>query len=422
MVQAIVPDPVFSAHLVTALAVMVTSLLIYRFCASYFERPDAGLLAALLYLLCTSRWVALSTNPLIFNNALTAFATISLLSSMREKQINHAKAIMAALALGIGLQFKYVIFPEAVLLCLGFLIESHLRDRNILKTIFVAGALLSAGLLPTATAVFYFWMNGALTPFVTANINSNVDYLDITPGLPILLRGIMSGLAPVFGCCLLTALAFARFVRLRSRWQRVTLPAWWLALWLVAAAIDVCLPLKFFVYYFFALYAPLCIAGAVSLSFLAERSKGWLIAGAVAIFVTAVPIWFVSAVRVVHGNETDGPRTAARYIRNHAGKNSNVFVYDYNPVVYALARTSPPTPYVLGSELAEYNNSSHVNGETEIQRVMDTSPDFVVLRHRKPGETTPSHLDGPLLQRLANYRICYQEADVDDAIITIYAR
>jgi hypothetical protein len=72
---------------------------------------------------------------------------------------------MAAFVLGVGLQFKYVVFPEAVLLSLGYLVASYRRDRDLGRASVAAGFMMLAGLLTTVFVVGYFWSKGALQTF-----------------------------------------------------------------------------------------------------------------------------------------------------------------------------------------------------------------------------------------------------------------
>jgi hypothetical protein len=72
---------------------------------------------------------------------------------------------MAVFVPGVGLQFKYVVFPEAVLLSLGYLMASYRRDRDLGSASVAAGFMMLAGLLTTVLWSGIFGQKGRCKPF-----------------------------------------------------------------------------------------------------------------------------------------------------------------------------------------------------------------------------------------------------------------
>jgi 4-amino-4-deoxy-L-arabinose transferase-like glycosyltransferase len=423
LVQNIIPDPVFGARLAAALAVMMTALLIHRFCVRYVNRPRAGLIGALLYIVCISRWVGLSANTEVFNNACVTFAAYLLYGASRRSPTGLPRAVAAAAMLGVGLQIKYVVFPEAVLFCLGYLMVSYQRSGDLCATIVAGELLVLAGCLPTGIAILYFWANGALQPFLDANIRSNIAYLEAVPSFFAIIKNSASGIAPVMGAILMIGYAMARRLQSHRILNTASSIKAGILLWGAAAIADVCLPLKFPVHYYFALYPPLCLAGALALSDMAGNRRKAFAAGLVALFGVAVPLWGLGEVRAARASKADAPRAVAAFLRQVGAGDTSVFVYDYQAVVYALARILPPTPYVLGAELAQFTYSSGVDGAAEVRRVMDKSPEYVVVRVRLPGELVPVALDAVIVPRLAAYHVAFQTSDgADESEIRVYRR
>jgi 4-amino-4-deoxy-L-arabinose transferase-like glycosyltransferase len=421
IVQNIVPDPVLGARLAAVVATMVTALLMHSFCVRYFHRPGVGLIAALLYIICISRWTGLVANTEVFNNACTTAAAYLLYGAARAPSAGSLRAVIAALILGVGLQIKYVIFPEAVMLCLGYLFASYRLNRDLRSLALVAGLLVLAGCFPTGIAILYFWLHGALRAFLEANIRSNVAYLQMMLPLASVVRFSASGIAPVVASILIAGYVMMRFVRRRS--FAVLSPAAWILLWGAAAVIDVCLPLKFWPHYYFALYPPACIGGVLALCAEAENQRIRFSAGLVTLFMVAVVLWVRGGVWASIVSEADAPRDVAGFLRQAGARDLGVFVYNYEPVIYALARLRPPTPYVEGYEMTWFSESSNVNGVTEIQRVMDSSPDFVVLCAKSAGERVPDALDDLMEHRLATYHLVHHIQDKsDDCVARIYER
>jgi hypothetical protein len=428
LVQRLVSDPVLGARLAALLAITATALLIHRFCVRYLNQAGAGLIGALLYIVCMSRWLGLAANTEVFNNACVTLASYLLYGALRRSNAGLARAVVAAVVLGVGLQIKYVVLPEAAILCLAYLAASYQAQRDLRATALAAGALVLAGLLPTGMVVLYFWQNAALQPFLDANVGSNISYLDVRPSLPVIAHRTATGIGPLVGAILITGLAIGR----AARWRRIRVgglsPQLWILVWVVAALLDVSLPLKFFSHYYFALFPPLSLAGALALTALTrDRSRGFgragFAVGLVVLFATAVPFWATGFARAVRVAQADAPRAVADVLREAGGSDLNVFVYEYQPVIYALALVRPPTPYVLSSELSTFTYSSHVDGADEVRRTMDSAPDFVVMRVRPPDEAEPAALDDVVRERLDAYHLVGEMTDgVDKALVRIYRR
>ncbi len=421
--QLIIPDPVLGARLEACFAVAVTALLLHRFCVRYLDRPGAGLVAALLYIFCISRWAGLPANTEVFNNACTTSAAYLLYGATRGGRHRLLKSIAAAAILGVGLQIKYVVFPEAVILCLTYVISQYRQFRKLATAIVTAIILIVTGCIPTGLTVLYFWSHGALQPFLGANIGANIGYLTVVPTLAEITEWGVNGLAPVIGCLVVVACALAINVRWRWRLIATLTPEVWVLIWIAATVLNISLPLKFFNHYYFALYPPVCLAGSMALFVLAQNRRGLFAAGVAVLFATATPLWALGEVRAARSSGADAPRMAADFLTRSGAADSKVFVYDYDPVIYALARLEPPTPYVLAVELQEFSFSSRVNGVAEVHRVMGQSPDFIVLHTRLPGTFVPAALDAILARTLQAYRLVWQMRNgTDDAMVSIYRR
>ena len=88
-----------------------------------------ALLAALFYLFYMNRPDGLPANTEVFNNLVISAASFFCWVSLWQDLATSRAGVMfvSGLLLGIGLQFKYVVLPEAVLLCCAVLYKL-LRD------------------------------------------------------------------------------------------------------------------------------------------------------------------------------------------------------------------------------------------------------------------------------------------------------
>ena len=139
------------------------------------------------------------------------------------------------------------------------------------------------------------------------------------------------------------------------------------------------------------------------------------------LFASAVPLWAIGESRAARGAEADAPREVAEVVRRAGNGSSSLFVYNYDPVIYALTRLRPPTPYVLGSESVEFSYSSHANGVAEVQRIIDSSPDFIGVHTTLPSEFLQVELDQLVARKLLDYHLIRQiENGTNGVIVSLY--
>jgi Dolichyl-phosphate-mannose-protein mannosyltransferase len=415
----VVFDPVLGAHLVASAAVVATAVLIYHICWRHAYNARAGLIAALLYVICISRWAGLSANTEIFNNLLVTFAAHHLITAARRPS-NLTRAVMAAFVLGIGLQFKYVVFPEAVLLSLAYLVASYRRHRDLGSASVAAGFMMLAGLLPTIFVVGYFWSKGALQTFLSANIGANITYVALVPPLREIVYDSAGGMLPIIGAVLAMGYAILCRVQWRPRWSATSSLQAWIFLWIAAAALDVCLPMKFFRHYFFALYPPVCLGATLALDALAAGRRKPFAYGLVALLATPITLWVMGVARAAPWAGQDVPHTIAEIVQQAGARDGDLYVYRYQPVVYALARLRPPTPYVMTLEISEFSESAHTDGVAEMQRIMADRPRFVV-KSEETLDGAAKAVDDVLTRSLTQYSLIRTFQDsADRAVIDLY--
>jgi len=320
------------------------------------------------------------------------------------------------------LQIKYVVFPEGVLLCSSVLFISWWRGVPYRRIGKVALLAMVAGILPTAAMAAYFWQAGALQPFLDANLRANVDYLALPISVTTALLRLRYGLLPIVTLVVWSLLLpplLRRYVDKSARMLGI-----WLAIWLIAAAIDVVLPLKFWKHYFNALLPPLAIITAIGCTLLRRalpRASVWATGAAFAVAVT--PIIALLAKHVSDSRAIDRlnvPQAIAEEIARNGGSVGGVYVFNYDPVIYAYARAVPPTRYVLGIELADFSASSGVRAVREVENVVATSPKWIIV-----AEPSPYHFSAAIWDKLdttlADYQphAVWQESDYAQPLIEV---
>jgi hypothetical protein len=192
----------------------------------------------------------------------------------------------------------------------------------------------------------------------------------------------------------------------------------WLLVWIVAASLDICLPLKFWSHYFLALIPPLCICVSLAVALLLEWRPARLGPALAVILIGVLMVppgrTALAAARDLSKRiRDDVPRKVAADIMR-LGPGQGVYVYDYQPIIYFLTGTKPPTRYVLPVELADFAVSSGAHPMAEIARIMAQHPRFVVTADPAYGETPSSDMQGELARDLLSYRKVKEYTDPND--------
>jgi 4-amino-4-deoxy-L-arabinose transferase-like glycosyltransferase len=413
--QLMVSDGLLAARLLALLAVSGTAALLYQILDRRAGERSAGILAASLYLLYMTRPDGLVANTEVFNNFVTTGAAALLLSETARptQALSVGGVFLAALLLGVGLQIKYVILPESLFFCCLALALMWLRGAGISRTAGLGGVMVLGGALPTAVATLYFWQKGALQPYIEANVSANVAYIRVSIGWQTALaylRDGLRGIAPLLPWPVVLAILL-RDIRF-SRQRRLAL---WLVVWLVAAAIDVTMPLKFWRHYFNALLPPLSLTAGLAATLLARRftlrkTIFSLIAAATAIPAVLVMVRNAPISRSI--DRINVPRAVAARIQQVGTNLHDVFVFNYDPLVYNFAGASPPTRFVFCAELTDFASSSGAQPLQEVAAVLAQNPAWIVIAEPSPYKFTPAVL-GRLHGALRDYKLDSSWRDQD---------
>jgi 4-amino-4-deoxy-L-arabinose transferase-like glycosyltransferase len=423
--QWAIGDGLLAARLAAFLAVVGTAILLARFLASFADETPAGILAGLLYLFYMSRPEGLAANTEVFNNLIVTAASLLLLGEMARPAttVRGGVVFAAALLFGLGLQIKYVVLPEAVLLC-GALLIRLLRDgAGLGRTLGLAVLAAVGGLLPTIAATLYFWHEGALEPYLDANLRANMVYLGDPLSWQLALLRLRFGLLPIVGL-LPWPFVLAWLWRDGAVRRRFGLLGLWLSLWLVAAALDVVWPMKFWKHYFNALVPPLCLMAGLAAVLLAERARSWQRSLLASLIVVTVLPAIGSMVKHAPDSRTIGrvnvPLALAEHIRQGGTNGQDVYVFNYDALVYAYADAAPPTRYVLGIALAEFSKYVGERAAGEIDRILAGQPRWLIVAEPSPYEY-PASVWQRLTATLQRYRLAaeYPESDYIQPPITV---
>ncbi len=156
-----------------------------------------------------------------------------------------------------------------------------------------------------------------------------------------------------------------------------------LAAWLLGGAVGVVAAKSFYDHYFLQVLPVLCVILGVLFARLGRAA--WLRAGFVLVAL-ALPAW-AAKTAIGYALAPDIPAEVGAALKDEPG---SLYVFDTQPIIYALAGKTPPTRFVLPSELIG-RSLPRVAGDdpvAEVARILGTAPEFIV-RLSEP-ETNPA--------------------------------
>jgi len=394
-------DTIFSIRIAAVLFITVTAFAIFKIVlqipAARHPLP-AALFASAAYVICSLTNDGLSANTEIFMACFTALAVLSALSG---------RAFLAGLLFGMAFMTKYVALFEFPAIAFALLTLAPGAPPPARAAIRAGLALLTGAALPLALTFLLYAGSGHLHSWLEDSILSNVRRVDVPVSMPALTYAFDIELirwSPLFLISLIM-LAMAGWQIARGLAGKTFPPAarfnLFLAFWLIGGCIGVASAKSFFDHYFLQILPVMCVTLAwapLNLGF-ARRLRKFpvmllgaavlalpLAAAATAISQAATPIL---ALRNGHVSlQRDTPSRIAHEIRPLlAGPSAagQLFVFDYQPIIYSLDRQIPPTRYPFPSVLTrcQLARVAKVPAMHEIIRILATNPEFII-RNRYP--------------------------------------
>jgi hypothetical protein len=396
-------ETLFAVRLLGALAVAATGLALHALVRAAGGPRLLGLGTGLLYVGSSVTLGGLATNTeILFAPLVTAAMALGVRAATRLARAaappSSAELALAGLAIGVALTIKPVAAPEG---CLAFaLLVGPAWWRGVLPTgraLAMAGAYAALCAAPTAALALAYAAQGELSTFVEAVILAPMRYV----GEPIkAFRAARITLGAAVTLALPFALAAAALLPRPRRGARPAADAPALArigaAWLAVATIAVVAPGQFYHHYFLIWLPPLSLLAALGARRLARRvpiGRGAAVfaglVGAVALNAAAG----ATAPALLHGiglREPDPTRRLAALIAAELPPGEPIYVVNYHPVTYFLARAGVPTRFAFPAHLAGHASVvTGVDADAELARVLATRPRLVVVDRGRWRELRP---------------------------------
>lgn len=370
---------IFAIRLLGVLAVSATGWGLFFAARAAGLPPATGYAAALLYIGHSLVLGGLSVNTeILFAPFTTAAMALAIHSACRPAQApGWGRLCAMGLLVGWALLVKPVATAEG---CLAFVLltgpawwRGSLPLRRLLGYAALY-ALLCA--LPTLGFGLIYAAMGELDAYLDGTFLAPFRYAQGAAGGDAPWR-ILGAMATLLWPFLLAGLAVALT---RGAATRIGLA------WLLAATLAVAAPAQFFPHYFLIWLPPLSLLAAIGAMALVRRLGASRPAPLLALLVGLVALdpWRVdTAPKLWRGAALFGPDVPARIaalIAEELPPGEAIFVPNYQPVVYFLARAGIPTRFPFPVHLTgAFANLAGNSTDGEVGRILATRPRFIVV-------------------------------------------
>ncbi len=354
LLQFVAP-PVLALRLASMICVSALAVTVWRLTWHFTGKAGASLAAGAVLVVASLSNDGLAANTELFMALFTALAVLAALGDGRPLW----RGFAAGLCLGIAFMIKYVMVFEAIAVLLLLLNRHGWRA--------VASAVLG-GMLPLAAVIALYAQGGELHLWWVCSVESNFRRADapITAGaLSYAFRTEFLRWGPLF--CALPALAWGGD---RKRF---------LGFWLLGGCVGVVAAKSFYDHYFLQLLPILCIACGLLIS----RLPRLRVLATLAILVLPAAA-AIGALR--EAALPDIPSEIAAVLPP-----GSLYVFDSQPILYALTGESPPTRFVLPTVLTGFllPHVAGVDPVAEVSRILAARPRFIVRRDPPPALRPP---------------------------------
>lgn len=367
---------IFMKRFVFALVVGFTAFLVFKVSKRFFENQSAAIASGLIYIFYTSIWVYHGRSPnteLLFN--LTTISALLLFLQPKMKTW-----ILGGLLMGIGFIIKYLVLFDLVAFFLFFFVIEIIRDAKVLQRTQFWGRYVIAGLaflLPFGLLNLWFWLDDPAHEFfyITYELPGNYGSNPSMKRYGVMLADFIGKFLPISFFLFYVILKRNNFLKGNLKWFFVV--------WVFSILTAIYLPGKEFSHYTIQLMLPLSlIAGLFFHSeFKPDKFSSIVFSEKTGLILLVI---IVMAIQIISFNnemlEPDYPREVAAAIQLELDEGEDVFVGNYQQIVYYLLDLDSPTKYVHSNLLfTETHKAFKINADEELSRIMRTQPDFVIM-------------------------------------------
>ncbi|HKJ42433.1 MAG TPA: hypothetical protein VKA27_10095 [Sunxiuqinia sp.] len=366
-------------RIVVAALVGITAHIVNKVSIRFFQNKKVGIASGLMYIYLSSTWnyFGISPNAELFFN----FFTIGALFVLFQK--GPANYFFAGLLFGLGFIIKYMVLFDFLAITSFFLVKELIDKKRRFSFSELLPYLLSGigFAIPFGLVNLYFYLGNHFDAFYFITYELPGRYRSHTTLWQFikLLLDFTGRFFPV------TYLMF--YVLFSKRSLLDGWPKYFMIYWLVAVLVAVYLPGKGFSHYAIQLMLPVSLIAGVAFDrqFHFDRYTKFVYRGTSGLILL---ILFVSTIQISAISrklrKSDQPRIVARYLQTNMNHDDQLYVVNYEHILYYLLKKECPTKYVHESILStpDLANAFDVDSEKEIDRILQKHPKFIVIKNK----------------------------------------
>jgi 4-amino-4-deoxy-L-arabinose transferase-like glycosyltransferase len=353
--QAVCGGGIISIRLATVLVVALLAWTVAAITESLTANRAAGIFGGFTFIIASLTNDGLAANTELFMAAFTARAMLAALQ--------RRPAALIGLLIGCACMVKYVAVFEAPVIFLYVVWQERRLSPGLL--------LLAGAALPLAFVIALYGAYGQLPVWYADSIAANFRRVAAPLTEAALLSAVQTQ-AVRWGTLLALGLATICTARRRPL----------LAAWLLAGLAGAAAAKSFYDHYFLQILPALAVIAGSWFARVPARDR----------LAFVLVIWFLpasaGAAALADAMHPDVPRQIAAALKDAGAK--SLYVFDSEPILYALTDTAPPTRYVLPSVLTGklLPAVAGVDAPAELGRILATCPAYIV-RRTDPARDTP---------------------------------
>ncbi|MFV0590451.1 MAG: ArnT family glycosyltransferase [Draconibacterium sp.] len=392
---------IFWKRFAFAILVAVTAFIISRISKKMFQQDKVATAAGLIYILYTSIWTYYGRSPnteLLFN----FFTSLSFLLLLKKSIWNYT---FAGLFMGMGFMVKYLVLFDLAAFLLFFLII-EMKERENRSDWRIWGRHVICGLcflVPFALTNLYFWHSDHFADFyfVTYELPGNYGSDPSVLRYIVMLLDFTSRFLPISFLVFYVVFGKNRIVEPQQKGLFI--------LWIASILVAIYLPGKAFHHYTIQLMLPLSLLAALFFhtDFKTDRITGKIFSkkyGIPALLVVMLAIQAISFQNEII--DPDYEQQVADYLAKNMDKDDDLYVANYNQILYYLLKEDSPTKFIHSTLLFKDSHKAfNINAKQEIRRIIKTSPEFVVVRNSNKTVEDLIRCDYRVVKMFNNQRI-----------------
>ncbi len=367
---------IFLKRLFVSVIVAATAYFLYLVSQKFFQHKRVAISTGAIYIYLVSTWnyFGLSPNTELFFNFFTVAALIFFLRK------SYLRYFFAGFLFGLGFIIKYLVLFDFILIGLFFYL--HELSQNNWKFSFkeiLPYKLACIGfVIPFVLVNLYFYLNGHFDAFRYITYEFPGRYMDRGS-----LKQFLLILLDFTGRFFPVTIPFF-FVLFSKSSLLKTLEKRMLICWIFAILLAMYLPGRGFSHYTIQLMLPVCLMAGIAFhpEFHFDRFTRVLFRGRSAL-VLLILLVAVSQFAGISGKlrKPDEPRVVAEYLKEHMATDDQIYVSNYEHILYYLLDQELPTKYVHATILSQpaLAYAFDVDPEKEIKRIIDSKPKYVLV-------------------------------------------